>query len=84
MNTQTSKNLVGVFDSGIGGLSVLREIQTMLPSQPLYYIADQAHVPYGKREMSEIEDFSFAITEYLAGLGAKMIVVACNTASAAA
>ncbi len=84
MKNYLSENLVGIFDSGIGGLSVLREIHNMLPSQPLFYIADQAHVPYGKRQMSEIRDFSFAITDFLAALGAQVIVVACNTASAAA
>ena len=84
MNNHLSKNLVGIFDSGIGGLSVLREIHNMLPFQPLFYIADQVHVPYGKRQMSEIRDFSFAIADFLAAMGAQMIVVACNTASAAA
>jgi len=76
--------LVGIFDSGIGGLSVLHEIHEMLPFQPLYYVADQAHVPYGKRELTEIRNFAFAITEFLASKGAHLIVVACNTASAAA
>ena len=71
--------LVGIFDSGIGGLSVVREIQTMIPFQPLYYIADQAHVPYGKRDLTEIRDFSFAITDFLIEKGAELIVVACNT-----
>lgn len=84
MNNQLSEKMVGIFDSGIGGLSVLREIHHMLPFQPLYYIADQTHVPYGKRQMSEIRGFSFAITDFLAALGAQVIVVACNTASAAA
>ena len=84
MNNHLSENLVGIFDSGIGGLSVLREIHNMLPFQPLYYIADQAHVPYGKRQMSEIRDFSFAITDFLAAMGSQVIIVACNTASAAA
>jgi len=84
MNNHLSENLVGIFDSGIGGLSVLREIHNMLPFQPLYYIADQAHVPYGKRQMSEIRDFSFAITDFLATMGSQVIIVACNTASAAA
>jgi len=84
MNNHLSENLVGIFDSGIGGLSVLREIHNMLPFQPLFYIADQVHVPYGKRQMSEIRDFSFAITDFLAAMGAQVIVVACNTASAAA
>ena len=84
MNDHLSGNIVGIFDSGIGGLSVLREIHNMLPFQPLYYIADQAHVPYGKRQMSEIRDFTFAITDFLIALGAQVIVVACNTASASA
>lgn len=84
MKNTVSANVIGIFDSGVGGLSVLREIHSMLPAQPLYFIADQAHVPYGKREMSEIQDFSFAITDYFSSMGVKMIVVACNTASAAA
>lgn len=78
------KNLVGIFDSGVGGLSVLREIHALLPIQPLFYIGDQAHVPYGKRQAIEIQQFSFAITQYLLQAGACLIVVACNTASAAA
>jgi glutamate racemase len=76
--------LVGIFDSGIGGLSVMREIQSMLPFQRLYYIADQAHVPYGKRQLEEIREFAFAIARFLEKKGAQLIVVACNTASAAA
>ncbi|MCD6355866.1 MAG: glutamate racemase [Anaerolineaceae bacterium] len=84
MNKNVSANLVGIFDSGIGGLSVLREIRNVLPFQPLYYVADQAHVPYGKRKLSEIENFAFAITNFLIEKGAQIIVVACNTASAAA
>lgn len=79
-----SGKLVGIFDSGIGGLSVLREIHAMLPFQPMYYIADQAHVPYGKRNLDEIKEFAFSITEFLIDQGAQVIVVACNTASAAA
>jgi len=62
----------------------MHEIHNMLPFQPLFYIADQIHVPYGKRQMSEIRDFSFAITDFLVEKGAQVIVVACNTASAAA
>ena len=84
MNNHLSKNLVGIFDSGIGGFSVLREIHNLLPNQPLFYIADQVHVPYGKRQLSKIREFSFAITDFLASMGAQVIVVACNTASAAA
>lgn len=75
---------IGVFDSGVGGLSVLREIRAQLPAQPVIYFADQAHVPYGSRQISEVRDFSHAITRYLLELGARLIVVACNTASVAA
>jgi glutamate racemase len=75
---------IGIFDSGVGGLSVLRAVRELLPAEDLLYLADQAHVPYGPRPMEEVRSFSNAITEYLLSRGAKMIVVACNTASAAA
>ena len=76
--------LIGIFDSGVGGLSVLREIRSLLPAQPLLYFADQAHVPYGSRNIEEVLEFSLGITRYLLDQGAKLIVVACNTASVAA
>ncbi len=76
--------LVGIFDSGVGGLSVSREIHRLLPKAPIYYVADQAHVPYGKRKLDEILNFSLAISRFLISKGAAVIVVACNTASAAA
>lgn len=75
---------IGVFDSGVGGLSVLREIVRRLPCQDLLYFADAAHVPYGHRAVEEIRAFSEAITAFLIEQGAGVIVVACNTASAAA
>ena len=75
---------VAIFDSGIGGLTVLRAIHQLLPDQPLIYLADQAHVPYGSRSLEEVRQFSEAITRYLLEQGASLIVVACNTASAAA
>ena len=75
---------IGVFDSGVGGLSVLRAIRRQLPAHPLIYFADQAHVPYGPRPLDELRGFSEAITRYLLAQGAGLIVVACNTASAAA
>jgi glutamate racemase len=75
---------IGVFDSGVGGLSVLKAIRVQLPAQPVFYFADQAHVPYGSRSLEEVRAFSSAITEFLLGLGSAIIVVACNTASAAA
>jgi glutamate racemase len=75
---------IGVFDSGVGGLSVWQEIARQLSSVPLIYLADQAHVPYGTRPISQIRDLSTAITRFLLAQGARLIVVACNTASAAA
>lgn len=71
-------------DSGVGGLSVLRHIQALLPAEDLIYFADQDHVPYGPRPAADIRDFSLAITQFLVDQGAKAIVIACNTASAAA
>jgi len=75
---------IGVFDSGVGGLSVLSAIRELLPSQPVIFLADQAHVPYGVRSLEEVRQFSHAITRFLLSQGARLIVVACNTASVAA
>jgi glutamate racemase len=75
---------IGVFDSGVGGLSVWREIVRALPHEDTVYFADQQHVPYGPRGELEIRAFSTAITQHLLERGCKAIVVACNTASAAA
>lgn len=75
---------IGIFDSGIGGLTVLRAIHQPMPNQALLYLADQAHVPYGPRPMLEVRIFAEAITRYLLHRGARLIVVACNAASAAA
>jgi glutamate racemase len=75
---------LGVFDSGVGGLSVLRAIRRELPGQPILYLADQAHVPYGARPLEEVYLYSETITRYLLEQGARLVVVACNTASAAA
>jgi glutamate racemase len=76
--------LIGIFDSGVGGLSVWREIARHLPFEATLYLADQAHVPYGSRRLAEVREFSEGITRFLLGQEAKVIVVACNTASAAA
>ena len=75
---------IGIFDSGVGGLSVLRAVRQALPQKALIYLADQAHVPYGPRPMEQVRIFAEGITRYLLSQGAKLIVVACNTASAAA
>ncbi len=75
---------IGIFDSGVGGLSVLRALRAQIPAQPVIYLADQAHVPYGPRTLEEVLHFSREITRFLLAQGADTIVVACNTASAAA
>lgn len=75
---------IGVFDSGVGGLSVWREIVRALPHEDTIYFADQQHVPYGPRAEMEIRGFVDGIAHYLLDRGCKAIVVACNTASAAA
>lgn len=75
---------IGIFDSGVGGLSVLRAIRQQLPGEALLYLADQAHVPYGPRPLEEVRSFSEEIVRFLLSRGAKLIVVACNAASAAA
>ncbi|MFZ6026255.1 MAG: glutamate racemase [Chloroflexota bacterium] len=83
-DTSTLSPLIGVFDSGVGGLSVLREIRRVLPDARLIFLADQAHVPYGKHSLEEVRQFSEAATQRLLDRGAQMIVVACNSASGAA
>ncbi len=75
---------IGIFDSGVGGLSVLRAVQTLMPTVPVFYLGDQYHVPYGAKPVDDIRSYSREITRFLLDLGAKLIVVACNTASAAA
>jgi glutamate racemase len=83
MNTDHSAP-IGVFDSGVGGLSVLREMRRQMPAESVLYFGDQAHIPYGPRPLQQVRDFSEAITRLLLDRGAKLIVVACNAASAAA
>jgi glutamate racemase len=75
---------IGVFDSGVGGLSMLRALLERLPYESYLYVADSAHCPYGSRGHAEILRLSEGIARYLVNSGAKAIVVACNTASAAA
>ncbi len=75
---------IGVFDSGVGGLSVLREIRRELPHEHIIYFGDQANVPYGSKSLLEVRQLSENVTRHLLERGAKLIVVACNTASAAA
>lgn len=75
---------IGIFDSGVGGLSVLRAIREQIPRETIIYLGDQEHIPYGPRPMEQIRGFSAAITNFLLDQHVKIVVVACNTASAAA
>ena len=76
--------MIGVFDSGVGGLSVLTEMRRLLPGMDVTYLADQANAPYGPRSLQEVRRLSEACTAHLLERGIDLIVVACNTASAAA
>lgn len=75
---------IGVFDSGVGGLSVLRQIRVALPREDLIYVADSGHAPYGCKPPEFVEERALAIGEFLRAQGVKALVVACNTATAAA
>jgi glutamate racemase len=74
--------LIGVRDSGVGGLTVARCLRALLPSVPLLYFADTAHVPYGDRTPQEVRHYALSISEFLIERGAQMVVFACNTTSA--
>lgn len=76
--------MIGIFDSGVGGLSVLQEIRRALPTADLVYVADRARAPYGTRTLEEVETMSQEVAGWLLGRGATCLVVACNTASSAA
>lgn len=75
---------VGVFDSGVGGLSIVREIRRVLPGEQLIYVSDARYLPYGNKPETVIRERAFAICHFFVGCAAKAIVVACNTATAAA
>lgn len=83
MAAVASHGPVGVFDSGVGGLSVLREIRARLPGESLIYLADSGHVPYGEKSQAFIRERCQVIARFLLERGAKALVVACNTATAA-
>lgn len=75
---------IGVFDSGVGGLTVLRAIRESLPLEPTIYVGDLARFPYGPRYQNEVKEFAFEIIRYLESRDVKLVVIACNTATAAA
>ena len=74
---------IGVFDSGVGGLSILKEIRRILPGEDLLYLADSAHCPYGTKPVPEIRARSLEVAAFLVESGVKTVVVACNSASVA-
>lgn len=82
--TGTDGRPIGIFDSGVGGLTVAAAIRQALPTERLLYFGDNAHIPYGPRPVEEIIRFSRAITAALNEAGCKLLVIACNTASGAA
>ncbi len=75
---------IGLFDSGLGGLTVVRQLDTILPHERMVYVADQAHVPYGGRDLAEVYSFAHGITDSLLRLGCKAVVMACNISTATA
>jgi glutamate racemase len=75
---------IGVFDSGVGGLTVLREIRRQMPAEGLIYVADLEHFPYGPRSQTQVRDLALDIIGMLVGMDTKLVVIACNTATAAA
>ncbi|MCF8540542.1 MAG: glutamate racemase [Aurantimicrobium sp.] len=74
---------IGVFDSGVGGLTVARAIRDSLPHESLTYVGDTAHSPYGNKSMADVRKYSLGVLDQLVDEGVKMLVIACNTASAA-
>lgn len=75
---------IGIFDSGIGGLTVARAINRLLPNESIIYFGDTAHLPYGDKAPASIRQYSLRIADFLLSRGCKMIVIACNTASSIA
>lgn len=78
------KRPIGLFDSGVGGLTVAQAIKQVLPGESLIYFGDTAHLPYGDKSAESIKNYSRKITEFLLDQGAKVVLVACNSASASA
>jgi glutamate racemase len=74
---------IGIFDSGVGGLTVARSIRDQLPRESLLYVGDTAHSPYGPKPLAEVRRYALAVLDDLVAQGVKMLVIACNTASAA-
>lgn len=76
------KQPIGVIDSGVGGLTVVHELMRQLPKEPLIYLGDTARCPYGPRTEEEVKQFTWEMVRFLLGKNIKMLVIACNTATA--
>lgn len=81
ITNEIAQRPIGIFDSGLGGLSICKELTQLLPNESTIYLADSKNAPYGEKSKQEIIDFSIKNTELLLSLGCKLIVVACNTAT---
>lgn len=84
MDTLRNNLSIGIFDSGIGGLTVAKALVDLLPNESIIYFGDTAHLPYGEKTASDIQGYSTKITDFFLEQGVKLILIACNTASAAA
>ncbi len=73
---------IGIIDSGVGGLTVAKEVMRQLPKETIYYLGDTARCPYGPRSSGEVKTFTWEMTRYLLQYDIKMLIIACNTATA--
>ncbi|MEE1327324.1 MAG: aspartate/glutamate racemase family protein, partial [Oscillospiraceae bacterium] len=80
----TKHDYIGLFDSGVGGISVLRHMLRLMPNERYLYMGDSANAPYGTKTKEQVRQLSFAVAEKLIDRGIKALVVACNTATSAA
>jgi len=83
MVTMGKKNPIALFDSGVGGLTIAKEVIAEFPKEQIIYFGDTAHLPYGIRAQSQVRDFVLEIIDYFVKMDAKMVIIACNTATAA-
>ena len=84
MHSEATDRPIGIFDSGVGGLTVLREVARALPHQSIIYLGDSARLPYGTKSADTVSRYAVQAAEHLIGRGIQMLVIACNTATAAA
>ena len=81
LNRNGANHPIGIFDSGIGGLTVLKEVQQELPYEDIVYFGDTAHLPYGTKSKETITKFSMDNVQFLQNFNIKLVIIACNTAS---